>query len=150
MKKEGKNVIEVTLKAAGASKKLSLLLNDKTIFSDVHDALGVPAGTLVNTGKADGTEKTITVEVGKGFSLKENGNFSIADGKGRHIHIPAFMPEGFKPGNIPYAIRVAGEWAWSMENISINEAYHEFEQWAKDATTETDWYKTPANGKTMK
>ena len=147
--KEGKYFIDVTLKAAGASKKLSVLLNDKIIFSDVHEALGVPAGTLVNTGKADGTEKTKTVEVGKNFNLKENGNFSITDGKGRNIHVPAFTA-GFQSGDVPYAIRVAREWAWPKESVSIEKAYPAFEQWAKDATTETDWYKTPANEKTMK
>ncbi len=70
--KNGKKVIDVTLKAAGATKKLAVGFNNsgqkQTLFADVHEALGVAAGTLVNTGTATETEKKITVEVASNFT----------------------------------------------------------------------------------
>lgn len=146
--KDGKKVIDVTLKAAGASKQLAVLFNNKTIFGNVHEALGVPTGTLVNTGQATGTAKTETIEVGSDFNLTTNGDFYISDGKSS-IHIPNFTT-GFMKGNIPYALRIANvDWKWPKEKISIAEAYTNFEKWAQDTSAELTWYKIYDSNKVM-
>ncbi len=148
--KDGKNVIDVTLKAAGASKLLSVGFNNngqkQTLFADVHQALGATAGTLVNTGSATGTEKTLTVEVANGFSLTGNGDFYISDGN-REIHIPNFT-DGFNSGDTPYAIRIASStWRWPKERVVITDAYTGFGTWAQDASSVPTWFDTPVDGK---
>lgn len=148
--KNGKKVIDVTLKAAGATKKLAVGFNNsgqkQTLFADVHEALGVAAGTLVNTGTATGTEKKITVEVASNFTLTEHGDFYITDGSIER-HIPNFT-DGFKPGDVPYGIRIASSnWKWPKERVVITEAYTGFAAWANDATAAASWYNEPINGK---
>lgn len=146
--KNGKRVIDVTLKAAGASKQLAVLFNNKTIFGNVHEALGVSVGTLVNTGKTEGTEKTETIEVGDDFNLTTNGDFCISDGK-TTIHIPNFT-NGFKKGDVPYALRIASAtWKWPKETINIVEAYNGFEEWAQNASAEPTWYNDYTTDKVM-
>lgn len=145
--KDGKTVVDVTLKAAGASKQLAVLFKGQNIFGNVHEALGVPVGTIVNTGEATGTTKTETIEVGSNFSLTNDGDFYISDGK-REIHIPNFT-DGFKKGDVPYALRVASSWKWPKERILISEAYTDFAGWAQDATSETTWYNDPVENKVM-
>lgn len=148
--KNGKKMIDVTLKAAGATKKLAVGFNNsgqkQTLFADVHEALGVAAGTLVNTGTATGTEKKITVEVASNFTLTEHGDFYITDGSIER-HIPNFT-DGFKPGDVPYGIRIASSnWKWPKERVVITEAYAGFAAWANDATAAASWYNEPINGK---
>lgn len=145
--KDGKKFVDVTLKAAGASKQLAVLFNKQTIFGNVHEALGVPVGTIVNTGDATGTTKTETIEVGNNFSLTNDGDFYISDGK-REIHIPNFT-SGFNKGDVPYAIRIASSWKWPKERVLITEAYTDFGTWAQDATSEPNWYNNSEGGKVM-
>lgn len=147
----GKKFIDVTLKAAGASKQLAVGFKNngtpRTIFASVHESLGVPVGTIVNTGDATGTTKTETIEVGDDFSLTNDGDFYISDGK-REIHIPNFT-SGFNTGDVPYAIRIASSWKWPKERVLITEAYTGFATWAQDATSEPNWYNNSEGGKVM-
>ena len=150
--KEGKRVIDATLKAAGATKKLAVLFKNgtatTTLFENVHTALGVAEGTIVNTGAATGTPSTVTIEVGENFNLTNNGDFYISDGQ-REIHIPNFTT-GFTPGDVPYALRIPqANWKWPKEQIQITEAYSGFADWAKDATQAPDWYNSYNNDKVI-
>lgn len=150
--KEGKKVIDVTLKAAGATKKLAVLFNNgtttTTLLENVHTALGVAEGTIVNTGGTKGNPSTVTIEVGANFNLTNNGDFYISDGK-RDVHIPNFTPN-FTAGDAPYALRIAcADWKWPKERIQITEAYSGFEDWAKDATQTADWYNNPNSNKVI-
>ena len=150
--KEGKRVIDATLKAAGATKKLAVLFKNgtatTTLFENVHTALGVAEGTIVNTGAATGTPSTVTIEVGENFNLTNNGDFYISDGQ-REIHIPNFTT-GFTPGDVPYALRIPqANWKWPKEQIQITEAYSGFADWAKDATQAPDWYNSYNNNKVI-
>lgn len=166
-KKGGQNVVDVTLKAAGASKQLTVFFKDlysgtspvaQNIFGEkggeVHTVFGVEPGILINTGIPADTEAkiatkesvTVTVKVSDGFSITEHGDFYIVDEKGKEVHIPNFTP-GFKKGNVPYAIRVASTtWKWAKERVSITEAYKGFEEWAQDAMKEPTWYDSPVSG----
>lgn len=166
-KKGGQNVVDVTLKAAGASKQLTVFFKDlysgtspvaQNIFGEkggeVHTVFGVEPGILINTGIPADTEAktatkesvTVTVKVSDGFSITEHGDFYIVDEKGKEVHIPNFTPD-FKKGNVPYAIRVASTtWKWAKERVSITEAYKGFEEWAQDAMKEPTWYDSPVSG----
>ena len=139
--------ITVSLAAAGAMKDLTVHFNNKQKGTDIalfggkeiHEALGVAAGAVVNTGR-EVTAEVIseTIEVGEGFSYKEHGNFYIKD-KENKIHIPAFT-NGFQKGDVPYAILVPVDWEYPQENVKVSTAYSKFETWAGDVTKNTDWY----------
>ena len=149
--KDDKKVIDVTLKAAGATKQLTVLFKDngtvQTIFEDVHNALGVSAGTITNTGSTTGVAITKTIEVRSDFNLTSHGDFYISDGK-REIHIPNFT-SNFQPGNAPYALRIATNWKWPKERIQITEAYPDFAGWVQDATIETSWHNKYVSDKVI-
>lgn len=150
--KENKKEIAVTLKAAGATKQIAVLFKNKgktqTIFENVHTALGVPDGTITNTGSTSAKAVTQIIEVDENFSLTNDGDFYISVDKGE-VHIPNFIT-GFKPGDVPYAIRIANaNWKWAKESVEITEAYPDFATWAQDATQEPNWYENPQNGKVM-
>lgn len=149
--RDNKKYIDVTLKAAGAMKELRVLFKHngtvQTLFEDIHTALGVPVGTLTNTGGTNGTPKTVTIEVEEDFNLTTAGDFYISDGK-REIHIPNFTPN-FKAGNVPYAIRIAEIWQWPKEGIDIATAYTGFADWAKNAENNPEWYKTAVSNMVM-
>ncbi|WP_300698923.1 DUF4842 domain-containing protein [Bacteroides sp.] len=139
----GERVIDVTLKAAGATKKLAVIFNDgtttTTLFENVHTALKVAEGTIVNTGGTTGTPSTVAIKVGDNFNLTNNGDLYISDGK-RDVHIPNFTP-GFKVGDAPYALRIAyASWKWPKERNLITEAYPDFADWAKNAMEAPNWY----------
>lgn len=150
--KDGEKVIDVTLKAAGASKQLAVLFNyngkKQNVFADVHKAFKVSAGTLVNTGHATAATVTTTIVVDSDFNLKDYGDFYISDGKGE-IHIPQFT-DSFVTGYVPYALRIASSsWKWPKERIQITDAYTDFAKWAQNATEEPNWYDNPVSGKVM-
>lgn len=144
----GKKYIDVTLKAAGATKALAVYLNHngkQLIFADAHTAMGSAAGTMLNTGVASGTEATATIEVDADFNLTDDGDIYIVSAGTSEVHIPNFTA-GFVAGHVPYALRVASEWRWPKECVSIEQAYTGFSQWAQDATKSIDWYETPVEG----
>lgn len=161
---DGNRAVKVTLKAAGASKQLTVFFKDlysgtspiaQNIFGrDVHKVFGVEPGTLVNTGTPVDTEAkiatiepvTVTVKVSDGFNITDHGDFYIVDENGMEVHIPNFTP-GFTSSNVPYTLRVAGaNWRWPKERIGITDAYKDFIIWAGDVTSEIDWYNRPENG----
>lgn len=150
--KENKKEIAVTLKAAGATKQIAVLFKNKgktqTIFGNVHTALGVPDGTITNTGSTSAKATTQIIEVDENFSLTNDGDFYISVDKGE-VHIPNFITD-FKAGDVPYAIRIANaNWKWAKEGTRITEAYLDFTTWAQDATQESNWYENPQDGKVM-
>lgn len=134
--------VTVSLLAAGAQKALAVKFAGESLFGEIHAALGVSSGTLVNTGFDGGVDVEpilVELEVGEDFLLAEHGDFYISGFDGE-VHIPSFTP-GFTPGDIPYAVCVPGEWAWPVEKVSVEEAYSGFAEWAKDATRAVEWYK---------
>lgn len=141
--------VDVTLEAAGATRQIAVKFKDKTgkvtpLWDDVHTALGVAAGTMVNTGNGTVVSSTTpkqTIGIGKGVSLKDNGDFYIVvDGK-MEVHIPQYTT-GFTKGDAPYAIQVPIKWKWPTEETRITDSYSGFAGWAEDVNANTDWYKT--------
>lgn len=139
--------VTVTLEAAGATRQIAVKFKDKSgkvigLWDDVHTALGVAAGTMVNTG--NGTETSSTTPSKKilvGTSLKDNGDFYIVVDGTMEVHIPQYTA-GFKNGDAPYAIQVPVKWQWPTERTYVTESYTNFASWVKDVNANTDWYKT--------
>lgn len=152
--------LTLTLWAAGCTKTLDLCLkpyagnsnNTRVLIADLARAFTTPTGQrsdgwIVNTetGTAAAGEiycKPVTISVDNlpaDFSLTENGDFFISDAFGQ-VHIPKFT-EGFQPGQVPYALRVPGQWNWPVEFIPVASVYSGFDTWARNATAETNWYE---------
>lgn len=152
--------LTLTLWAAGCTKILDLCLkmsggnrnNTRVLISDLGHAFTTPDGGhsdgyIVNTETlAQSSDEiycrpvVITVnDLPSDFTLSANGDFFITDDSGQ-VHIPAFT-EGFHAGQVPYALRVPGTWNWPIEYIPVTSVYFGFEQWARDATAETNWYE---------
>ena len=151
--------LTLTLWAAGCTKTLDLCLkatagnsdNIRVLVADVGRAFTTPAGQksdgyIVNTetqamspGEIYCRPVTVRVDnLPEGFTLTANGDFFITDAHGQ-VHIPAFT-DGFHAGDVPYALRVPGSWQWPVEYIPVTSVYFGFEQWARNATAETNWW----------
>lgn len=52
-------------------------------------------------------------------------------------------------GNLPWAVMVPSTVAYPLEGRNIMTAYSDFETWAQDHTTKTDWYLRPGDGHTF-
>ena len=52
-------------------------------------------------------------------------------------------------GNLPWAVMVPSTVAYPLEGRNIKTAYSDFEGWAQDHTTKTDWYLRPGDGHTF-
>ena len=156
--------ITVTLVALGGARKLWLGFDSKTaesyldhkpvIDKELHAVLGVPVGTLVNTGRAkanpvvvyDGPKpegfdfQTCSFVLGAMFKDDQKG---IYENDYYHIHIAT-------AGQDPHGIVIPGKWQWPTETTCIKDAYPEFVTWASDRTKCQDWYKHPVEGKVVK
>lgn len=142
---EGK--VTVTLEAAGATRQIAVKHKStdgtvRTLWEDVHTALGVNAGTMVNTGTGVTSDETPTVSDFYIGSITTNGDFYILVDGTTEVHIPQYT-EGFANGDVPYALQVTGtDWKWPTETTTITKAYEKFASWASNALEDTDWYKT--------
>lgn len=135
--------LKVKLVAAGATKDLQVLFEDKALFNgqEVHAAMGCPSGVMINTGGATGTVAEDMVSWPDGYTLKKNGNFSIYDVKKQlPVKLPLFI-DGFKKGDVPYGIVVPIDWEYPTEGERVDKKYPKFVDWAKDAQKEAEWYK---------
>lgn len=139
--------VTVTLEAAGATRQIAVKHKStdgtvRTLWEDVHTALGVNAGTMVNTGTGVTSDETPTVSDFYIGSITTNGDFYILVDGTTEVHIPQYT-EGFQNGNVPYALQVTGtDWQWPTETTTITDAYSNFASWARNALENSDWYKT--------
>ena len=157
--------LEISLVALGATRDLWLgfdnkngksYLDYKPVFGDkeLHEVLGVPHGTMVNTGNGTRTVDTVMVVVDKpaGFDF-QTCSFVLgakvkAEMQGLYEN-DYYMLHVSKADTDPHGIVIPGKWQWPVERTRINEAYLEFNTWARDHTKAKDWYLHPAKGKTV-
>lgn len=155
----------VKLVALGGARNLWLGFENKSakdyrdykpVFQkELHEVLGVPAGSMVNTGRTTAEPVTIVVDKPAGFDF-QTCSFVLGckfsdDQQGVYqsdyyaIHIAT-------KGQDPHGIVIPGKWQWPTETTAITKAYPKFREWAKDVTnTEAqDWYLFPAEGKVVK
>lgn len=127
--------VTIALAAAGATKELSAGYKvngrDNILWSSVHEALGVSAGTIVNPGPstlADMPKQTIKNITSLGdiaFYIHEKNNPNL------RVYISQDDPE-FQLGGVPFALCIPTDWAYPAERQMINEKYEGFGAWGED------------------
>ena len=157
--------LEITLVALGATRDLWLGFEDKNgrsyrdyqaVFDkELHEVMGVPAGTMVNTGNhtSEVPAKTIIVDKPSNFDfhtcsfvlgakVKENMR-GVYDNDYYMLHIST-------AGSDPHGIIIPGKWQWPTEKTCIKNAYKDFITWASDRTKSRNWYTRPEADKVVK
>lgn len=154
----------VTLVAAGCEYDNYVWLGNTRLTwngnAEVHNALGVAKGTMVNTGgrsvDADAVSTTIDKPVGFDFQnpgLKIRPFHINADPEVESNAITGFI-EIVKEGNpsglaeAPLGIAIPDKWRWPLERVNVTNAYTGFIGWGKqaDLTLRAErggWYQTP-------
>lgn len=138
--------LDITLCCTGAANNLTVYLDDMVLFAgsgkEVHQVFGQAAGSFINTVN-DGIKVdpiTETIRKPANFSF-ETADFWIKSPSG-DVHVA-------KQGEDPHGIVVPGNWRWPREFQCIKDAYPNFIEFAKDASTTDDnikkWYET-SNG----
>lgn len=138
--------LDITLCCTGAANNLTVYLDDMVLFAgsgkEVHQVFGQAAGKFINTVN-DGIKVdpiTETIRKPANFSF-ETADFWIKSPAG-DVHVA-------KQGEDPHGIVVPGNWRWPREFQCIKDAYPNFIEFAKDASTTDDnikkWYET-SNG----
>jgi len=157
--------LDVTLVALGGARNLWLGFENKKAQSyidyipvfnqELHEVLGVPVGTLVNTGRTSAEPVTITVSKPEGFDFQKcsfvlgcmfkDDQQGIYESDYYAIHIA-------QKGQDPHGIIIPGKWQWPTETTCIKDAYPKFTDWAHSIAdpTSKNWYMTPVEGKVIK
>jgi len=139
-------VSTIQLLAAGGTKETYVLVNDVDVFSEVHAAFHLELSDMINTRTVDQAFVDASVKLSDGqdasnldikIKVAENGTSTIV--------------EAPLTGAAPKMIRVIGresdgKWFWPTERTNITTAYPKFADWAKDITSNTDWYENPVEG----
>lgn len=157
--------LEITLVALGATRQLWLGFENKSgksyrdykpVFGDkeLHEVLGVPSTTMVNTGNSTRTVAPITVVVDKpaGFDFQTCSFVLGAKVKKEMQGLyenDYYMLHVSTSGTDPHGIVIPGQWKWPTETTCIKDAYPDFNTWAKDHTQAKDWYKRPNESKVV-
>ncbi len=142
--------LDVTLAAVGAMYNIwvEFAANGQDVFGkEVHDVLGMPRKSLVNTQQKDVEPVTVTVSKPAGFDFQTSSfRILVEDASGFQSRV-----EIATLGQEPHGIVIPADWSWPTERTCITAAYPKFAQWAKDITNESskDWYLYPAEGKVM-
>ena len=158
--------LEITLVALGAVRNLWLGFENKSgktyhdykpVFGDkeLHEVLGVPSTTMVNTSNGTRTVAPVTVVVDKptGFDFQTCSFVLGAKVKKEMQGLyenDYYMLHVATAGTDPHGIVVPGKWKWPTERTSIKDAYPDFNTWAQDRTKAKDWYKRPNESKIVK
>jgi hypothetical protein len=140
---EDENVLDVTLCATGAAFNLNVYLDDKMLFAgggkEVHRIFGHQGGVFINTVNNGIKEEFVTTTINK----PANFSYETAD---FWIKTPYMEVHVAKQGQDPHGIVVPGKWRWPREAHSIKDAYPNFVEFAKDASTTDEtvrkWYQT--------
>lgn len=140
---EDENVLDVTLCATGAAFNLNVYLDDKMLFAgggkEVHRIFGHQGGVFINTVNNGIKEEFVTTTITK----PANFSYETAD---FWIKTPYMEVHVAKQGQDPHGIVVPGKWRWPREAHSIKDAYPNFIEFAKDASTTDEtvrkWYQT--------
>jgi len=145
---------------------------------EIHDAFGVNQGVMVNTGNNKAQTATPVVDVidipdgiidadGNADFSKLNVWIWVNPETGNKSETKIYyLTDKEKP--VPYAVMIPTDWRWPLERICVTEAYpgaptstegvynkdFSFAKWAETADAQRtddmrEWFKYPADGKTM-
>ncbi len=148
--RKDKNTLTLTLVACGADDRVVIhgatgwAYNDK----EVHDLFQYPVNdtdghNFINTVKG-GTKKTplsaeVTVDENVSIADYLNGIYIENISTGNTIHVA-------KTGEPPFGIIIPQDFEYPSEKVSVITAYPKFINWARNASTDQDWYRYKADG----
>lgn len=149
----------VTVMAAGSTSKMYLHFNgpDGDInLGEIHELLGSSPKQTINTKYPD--PQVPFVQVGcvkwpKDYTMQQDASrFYIEVQRGTCQDCSDIITLADKPGEMPQALLVAGEWKWPQEGINIINAYTNFAKWAKNNTLleNWNWYASPVINSVVK
>lgn len=168
-----KTKLDAQLVAAGATYNIKVKIGDTYLFNEqeIHAALGVNAGVMVNTGNKAQNGVTPAVDTGIAIPTGWNGNFNSLPVS---IEVLSTNKTYVYPNTdeYPHAVMIPVDWRWPTERTRITEAYvgtsdettvnidgqtypeNSFDAWAAtpaaNRTTKMEgWYNYPVMGKTM-
>ena len=161
--------LNVALVAAGATFNIKAYIGDQVLFNDqeIHAALGVDEGVMVNTGTKANRNGVTPATCQIDAPADWDGDFSNLDVK---IYVMTttitpyyvnFLDEGTEPN----AIMIPTDWRWPQERVKVVEAYpgtedfdlvggnpeNSFAAWAATLSrTEAmeSWFEYPVTGNT--
>ena len=173
-----KTKLVATLVAAGATYNIKVKIGETYLFggAEIHEALGVNAGVMVNTGNGKAvTKNPVSSEIATPAGLAdEDGNIDFTT-LPVSIEVLSTNTTYSYPNTNPYphAVMIPVDWAWPTERTIVTKAYpgtedaakvtidgvnypvNSFDAWA--ATPAADrtpamngWYNNPDDGLTMK
>lgn len=139
----------IYLVAVGATNsiKVGYALGDRTYYlfggKEVHDLLGVSAGTMFNTTGAVATENLPMEILQVAGPVLEKLNFFIeVNGKTENLIYSKNDKEYI--GGVPFGLCVNESWSFPTERTKINDAYKGFGEWGANKNTNPTWYKNGA------
>jgi LruC domain-containing protein len=129
------------------------------LFGDAHAVYGYTGERLIlNTG-VNSLNETYTMDSSIPLITKDNLDFfigiSYGSGKRAEVHLYEFLKYGATArgniyeqnleaaGNKTWAL-VAPEFKYPSEGVVITSVYPKFAEWARDHSTNQDWYEHPA------
>jgi hypothetical protein len=166
------NTLVVKLVAAGATYNIKVKIGETYLFdgAEIHEALGVNPGVMVNTGNGKAQTATpVSDEILTEGLADEDGNIDFTQ-LPVSIEVLSTNTTYVYPNTdeYPHAIMVPTDWAWPTERTKITEAYpgkatstpnvydenFSFKKWAEtpDAQRTDDmrkWFNHPVTGKVM-
>ena len=120
-----KTKLVATLVAAGATYNIKVKIGNTELFEgkEIHKALGVNAGVMVNTGNGQ-TATPVSDEIATKGLADENGNIDFTQ-LPVSIEVLSTDKTYSYPNTdaYPHAIMVPTDWAWPTERTIITEAY---------------------------
>lgn len=167
-----KTKLDVKLVAAGATFNIKVKIGNTYLFGgkEIHDALNVDPGVMVNTGSGSQTANP-AVENGISIPAGWNGDFTKLPVS---IEVLSTSTTYVFPNTdlYPHAVMVPTDWAWPQERVNVQVAYpgtssaskvtinnvevpnNSFRAWggtpaASRTSAMNGWYNNPASGKVV-
>lgn len=122
-----KTKLVATLVAAGATYNIKVKIGETYLFdgAEIHEALGVNAGVMVNTGNGKAQTATpVSDEILTEGLADGDGNIDFTQlpvtievtSTGKNYSYP-------NTDNYPHAVMIPVDWRWPLERIIVTEAY---------------------------
>lgn len=125
----------ITLHAAGGTKYLTIG-GQGTNGKEVHEALGVETGTMVNTGNGMGTTRPVAI-----FRIHVADNVNNANDI--PVYVGAQVLEA-KQGKATQKLCVPTDTRWMKERMQFIDTYENFKGYVNNCTPE-EWYTRTKN-----
>ena len=106
---------------------------------EVHAMFGVPTKTFINTQNGSVKDPiSVTIPVDEKFSFQNEAT--------RPYIYDATINNTVKvslAGEDPHGIMLPFDFDYPLEKVPVSKAYEQFNNWAKESITSTDWYAFP-------